>query len=102
MYWLEFIENTALATGVELARLQRESRELRAIFAASYGTARRRQEEREKRPRSQGEEITRSFRITRSRDHQISPPPLPLLAEVINLPFLHVAIVFVERPREHV
>ena len=49
VYWLEFIENTALATGVELARLQRESRELRAIFAASYGTARRRQEEREKR-----------------------------------------------------
>ncbi len=49
VYWLEFIGNTALALGAELKLLQEESRELRAIFAASYGTARRRQEERERR-----------------------------------------------------
>lgn len=49
VYWLEFIGNTALAMGDELKLLQVESRELRAIFAASYGTARRRQKEREQR-----------------------------------------------------
>lgn len=41
VYWLEFIRGTSLASGQELDRLEKESRELRAIFAASYATARR-------------------------------------------------------------
>lgn len=47
VYWLEFIRRTKLAPGVPLERLHKESCELRAIFAASYATARRRHEERQ-------------------------------------------------------
>jgi four helix bundle protein len=41
VYWLEFIRDTHLANGGERNLLYLEARELRAIFAASYATARR-------------------------------------------------------------
>jgi four helix bundle protein len=40
--WLQFVERTQLLNAPELGRLIREATELRDIFAASYGTARRR------------------------------------------------------------
>jgi four helix bundle protein len=64
VYWLEFVGNAALTSGPELQRLLQESRELRAIFAASYGTARRREAERE--------EQRRRSKIKRSRDRSIT------------------------------
>jgi len=60
VYWLEFVGNAALAAGPELERLLQESRELRAIFASSYATARRREKEREAQ--------RRRSKIKRSRD----------------------------------
>jgi four helix bundle protein len=40
VYWLEYIAETGLRPHSELSALLDESRQLRAIFAASYGTAR--------------------------------------------------------------
>ena len=40
VYWLEFIERGGLLPASEVARSLDEARQLRAIFAASYGTAR--------------------------------------------------------------
>jgi four helix bundle protein len=40
--WLQFVERTQLLNAPELGRLIREATELRDIFAASYGTPRRR------------------------------------------------------------
>ena len=40
VFWLEFMRESALASGDELTRLLGEACELRAIFAASYATAR--------------------------------------------------------------
>jgi four helix bundle protein len=42
VYWLDYIADAGLASGPELARLRGEARELRAIFAAAYRTARER------------------------------------------------------------
>jgi four helix bundle protein len=53
VYWLDYIENTGLGAGLDLAPLRREAIELRAIIAASYATARRNQKRRSrKRKRS--------------------------------------------------
>jgi hypothetical protein len=41
VYWLEFAFETGLASCAETIALLDEARELRAIFAASYATARR-------------------------------------------------------------
>jgi four helix bundle protein len=41
VFWFEYIRGTKLALGLEHDRLEEESRALRAIFAASYATARR-------------------------------------------------------------
>ena len=41
VYWLEFARNTDLATRSEASELLEEGVQLRAIFAASYATARR-------------------------------------------------------------
>ena len=40
VFWLEYIRDTNLSAGPQLARLYNEAKELRAIFAASYRTAR--------------------------------------------------------------
>lgn len=40
VYWLEYIEQTHLLRPTELTVCLDEARQLRAIFAASYGTAR--------------------------------------------------------------
>jgi four helix bundle protein len=40
VYWLEFIERSDLLPAGELTSCLDEARQLRAIFAASYGTAR--------------------------------------------------------------
>ena len=40
VYWLEYIRDTNLSSGPQLRTLYDEAKELRAIFAASYGTAR--------------------------------------------------------------
>jgi four helix bundle protein len=42
VYWLEHIAGTALGNGFDLKSLEREARELRAIIARSYATAKRR------------------------------------------------------------
>jgi four helix bundle protein len=42
VYWLEHIAGTALGNGFNLKSLEREARELRAIIARSYATAKRR------------------------------------------------------------
>ena len=41
VYWLEHIAATSLGADLDLTALQSESRELRAIIAASYASARR-------------------------------------------------------------
>jgi four helix bundle protein len=41
VFWLEYIRNTKLAPDTSVMPLQDEARQLRAIFAASYATARR-------------------------------------------------------------
>ena len=41
VFWLEFIGNSGLDHDLDLAALQQEAKELRAIIAASYATARR-------------------------------------------------------------
>ncbi len=41
VYWLQFIAGTALGSGLDPRALQAEARELRAIIATSYATARR-------------------------------------------------------------
>jgi four helix bundle protein len=48
VYWLEFVRDTGLSSGPTLVGLLREACELRAIFAASYGTARRNRNARRK------------------------------------------------------
>jgi four helix bundle protein len=48
VYWLEFVRDTGLSATPTLVGLLREARELRAIFAASYGTARRNRDARRK------------------------------------------------------
>lgn len=40
VYWLEYVQQTRLLPESELSALLDEARQLRAIFAASYGTAR--------------------------------------------------------------
>ena len=40
VYWLEYVKQTRLLPESQLAALLDEARQLRAIFAASYGTAR--------------------------------------------------------------
>jgi len=40
VYWLEYIRDTNLSSSPQLRTLYDEAKELRAIFAASYGTAR--------------------------------------------------------------
>jgi four helix bundle protein len=40
VYWIEFVERAGMLSAAELAACLDESRQLRAIFAASYGTAR--------------------------------------------------------------
>ena len=41
VYWLEFALRTGLANNAETTAVLDEARQLRAIFAASYATARR-------------------------------------------------------------
>jgi four helix bundle protein len=41
VYWLEFLTTTVLAPTTEVAPILAEARELRAILAASYATAKR-------------------------------------------------------------
>ncbi|HUE86381.1 MAG TPA: four helix bundle protein [Vicinamibacterales bacterium] len=41
VYWLEYVATTGLAGGPEVQRLTAEAKELRAICAASYATARK-------------------------------------------------------------
>jgi four helix bundle protein len=42
VFWLEHVAGTVLGTGFNLQPLQSEARELRAIIARSYATAKRR------------------------------------------------------------
>jgi four helix bundle protein len=51
VYWLDYIADTGLACGPQLENLRAEARELRAIFAAAYRTARGRR----RRPPDEGE-----------------------------------------------
>jgi four helix bundle protein len=53
VYWLDYIVNTGLEHGLDLPPLQKEAREVRAIIAASYATARRNQ--RRKRDKAKGD-----------------------------------------------
>jgi four helix bundle protein len=47
VYWLEYLRDNGLASPTEVAPLYQEAKELRAIFAASYATARRNEEKRQ-------------------------------------------------------
>jgi len=66
VFWLEYIRDTKLDNTAQLLRLCVEAKELRAIFAASYRTARENIARRQRRDRHyQGV-------IFRSPDHQIT------------------------------
>jgi four helix bundle protein len=53
VFWLEYVEQAHLLSTSELSALLDEARQLRAIFAASYGTARANHNARSHRRRSQ-------------------------------------------------
>ena len=48
VYWLELIEKSGLLVASDVADLLNEAKQLQAIFAASYGTARSNQRQRER------------------------------------------------------
>ena len=73
--WLEFVEASEMGTGPEVSRLLGEADELAAIFSASFGTARYK-EQNKRRPAAespnQSTNRINSQSITQSPDHPIT------------------------------